>query len=594
MITSLNVLYSQKSDLFPLKQQFEAHPPQQCLIQVFSGLVQQAEIAQILKDLKDVFPLTPIIGTTTAGEISDGAITDEAVVINFSFFESTTVKSSLVAKYDDLWLAGKTLAGDLASSKPKAVILFGCSIKDKDKIDATPILAALSESLPEAIIAGGQAGDNGRGIVSYVFNEHGIVSHGAVAASLSGETLSVNNSYNLSWIPIGKKLKITKVTGRRVYTIDDYTPLDLYNHYLGSEVVAGLPLSAADFPLIIKREGIPMAIHPLGVNDDGSFNYMYSFEEGEQVQFGFCHSGLLRTGAKQTFDELKTNPVQAAFIYSCVSRKWILGRDINIEIAPLSKLASTAGFFAYGEYFTHHPRKCVFFSQTMTVLTLAELDFAQTPVFVDEIESLVTAEESRQFKTLRMLHRLVETSTREIEITNQKLAEVAHQDGLTGLANRRYFDRQLLDKLQLAQKTGNPLSLILIDVDEFKLYNDTYGHVEGDCCLRRVASMLGQIFADSENLAARYGGEEFVCILPNANFAEATLLAQKIKQDLTKLSIPHATSRVTDYLTVSMGIQTLNLITPEMTPKSLVELCDEQLYCAKRGGRNRFCGKQTG
>ncbi|MEL6579080.1 MAG: diguanylate cyclase [Cyanobacteria bacterium J06621_12] len=593
MITSLNVLYSQKSDLLPVKQQFKAHPPQQSLIQVFSGWVKQAEIATILEDLKDVFPLTPIIGTTTAGEISDGAITDEAVVVNFSFFESTTVKSSLVDKYDDLWLAGKTLAKDLASSKPKAVILFGCSIKDGDKIDATPILASLSESLPEAIVAGGQAGDNGNGVVSYVFNEHGIVSHGAVAASLSGDKLSVNNSYNLSWIPIGKKLKITKVTGRRVYTIDDYTPLDLYDHYLGSEVVTGLPLAAADFPLIIEREGTPMAIHPLGVNDDGSFNYMYSFEEGEQVQFGFCHSGLLRIGAKQTFDELKTNPIQAAFIYSCVSRKWILGQDINIEIAPLSKLALTAGFFAYGEYFTHHPRRCVFLSQTMTVLTLAESDPTKSPILVDELKSFITEEESRQFKTLRVLHRLVETSTREIEVTNQKLVEAAHKDGLTGLANRRYFDRQLSDQFQLAQKTGNPLSLILIDVDEFKLYNDTYGHVEGDCCLRRLSSMLKQIFSDSENLAARYGGEEFVCILPNTNFVKATLLAKRIKQDLTELAIPHATSRVINYLTVSMGIQTLNHITPKMTPKSLIELCDKQLYHAKRGGRNRFCGKQT-
>ncbi|MEM6612996.1 MAG: diguanylate cyclase [Cyanobacteria bacterium P01_C01_bin.72] len=577
----------------PVKQKFPEHPPHQCLIQVFSGLVKQAEIAKILEDIKDVFPLTHIIGTTTAGEILDGAITNETVVINFSFFESTTVKSSLVDQYDDLWLAGKTLARELATTQLKAVILFGCSIKGGDKIDATPILTSLSESLPETIIAGGQAGDNGKGIVSYVFNEHGIVSHGAVAASLSGEELSVNNSYNLSWIPIGKKLKITKVTGRRVYKIDNCTPLELYNHYLGSEVVAGLPLSAADFPLIIEREGIPMAIHPLVVNDDGSFDYMYSFAEGEQVQFGFCHSGLLRRGAKQTFDQLKLNPVQAAFIYSCVSRKWILGRDINIEVVPISRLASTAGFFAYGEYYTHYQSKCVFFSQTMTVLTLAELDSTVTPILVDEPESFISQEESRQFKTLQMLHRLVETSTREIEITNRKLAEVAHSDGLTGLANRRYFDCQLSDKLQLAQRTENPLSLILIDVDEFKLYNDTYGHVEGDFCLRQVAGLLKQIFSDSENLAARYGGEEFVCILPHTNFAQAILLAQKIKHGLTELAIPHATSRVTNYLTVSMGIQTLNHITLEMTPKSLIEMCDKQLYDAKRDGRNRFCGRQT-
>ena len=592
MITSLNVLYSQKSDLFSIKQRFKNHPAKQTLIQVFSGWVKQVEIEKLLDDLKEVFPQVPIIGTTTAGEILDGTITEETVVVNISFFESTTVKSSLVNKYDDLWLAGKTLARDLAASQPKAVILFGCSIKDGDKIDATQVLAALSESLPETIVAGGQAGDNGNGVISYVFNEHGIVSHGAVAASLSGKKLSVNNSYNLSWVPIGKKLKITKVTGRRVYTIDHQTPLELYQHYLGSEVVEGLPLAAADFPLIIERDGILMAIHPLGVNDDGSFNYMYSFDPGEQVQFGFCHSGLLRIGAKQNFDQLRTRPVQAAFIYSCVSRKWILGRDINIEIAPIAKLASTAGFFAYGEYFTHHQHKCLFFSQTMTVLTLAELDRFEIPVLAGEWDSLMTEEESKQFKTLRVLHRLVETSTREIEITNKKLAEVAHKDGLTGLSNRRYFDRQLLNKLQFAQRMGTPLSLVLIDIDEFKLYNDTYGHVEGDCCLRRVATVLKKVSQLSEDIVSRYGGEEFVCILPNTNFDEAMLLAEKIRQNLSKLSIPHVTSRVTNYVTVSIGVQTLNHITKRMTPEYFIEMCDEQLYCAKHNGRNRVCGTQ--
>ncbi len=593
MITNLNVLYSQKSDLLPIKQRFGHHPTEQTLIQVFSGQIKKTQIERLLKDLKDVFPSTAIIGTTTAGEILDKEVLENTVVINISFFESTTVKSSLVNQYDDLWLAGKTLALDLAAFAPKAVIVFGCSIKeDGNKIDATPLLAALYEALPQVIIAGGQAGDNGNGIITYVFTENGIVDRGAVAASLSGEHLSVNNSYNLSWVPIGKKLKITKVVGPRVYSIDNQTPLDLYNHYLGSEVVDGLPLTAADFPLIIERDGITMAIHALGVDDDGSFNYIHSFQVGEQVQFGFCHSGLLRIGAKKTFDELRISPVQAVFIYSCVSRKWILGQDINIEIAPISTLAPTAGFFAYGEYFTHSQSKCLFFGQTMTVLTLAELDRAKTPILADELKSFITEQESKQLKTLRVLHRLVETSAKEIEINNKKLAEMAHKDGLTGLSNRRYFDRQLLDELKRARRTGKPLSLILIDVDEFKLYNDTYGHVEGDCCLRGVATVLKQVPQRSEDIVSRYGGEEFVCILPNTNFDGAMFLAERIREDLSQLSIPHATSTVSNYLTVSIGVQTINNITKEITPEDFIVMCDKQLYSAKNSGRNRVCGEQ--
>jgi diguanylate cyclase (GGDEF)-like protein len=356
--------------------------------------------------------------------------------------------------------------------------------------------------------------------------------------------------------------------------------------------VEGLPLAAADFPLVIERDGIPMAIHALGVNEDGSFDYIHSFHSGEQVQFGFCHSGLLAIAAKQTFDELRVNPVQVAFIYSCVSRKWILGQDIHVEIAPIAHLATTAGFFSYGEYFTHSTGKCLFFSQTMTVLTLAELDGAETPAQKDESKQLITEAESKQLKTLRVLHRLVETSAKEIETINHKLSEMAHEDGLTGLFNRRYFDRQFTAEFRRAQRCGEPLSLILIDVDAFKLFNDTYGHVKGDSCLRAVAAVLKEIPQRPGDFVSRYGGEEFVCILPNTDFEGAMLLAEKIRQGVMKLLIPHPTSTVSEYLTVSVGVQTIEKIVEQMTPEAIVMMCDKQLYAAKMNGRNRICGNR--
>lgn len=593
MITSLNIKYCQKSDLLAVQQCFKQHPPERTLIQVFSGHVEKAEIEQLLQDLKDVFQGIPIIGSTTAGEILDGSVEENTVVVNFSFFDSTTVQTTLVDRYDDLWLAGKILAHNLATTNPKALILLGCGLKDRRTIDATPLLAALYEAFPQTVIAGAQAGDNGNGVISYVFTENGITAHGAVAASLSGESLSAHNSYNLSWVPIGKKLTITKAAGPRVYSIDNQSPRDLYNHYLGPEIVEGLPLSAADFPLVIERDGIPMAIHACGVNEDGSFDYIHSFHSGEQVQFGFCHSGLLAIAAKQTFDQLSIHPAQVAFIYSCVSRKWILGQDINIEIAPISKLATTAGFFAYGEYFTHPIGKCLFFSQTMTVLTLAELDETDTPTPTEELKPLITEAESKQLKTLRVLHRLVETSAKEIETINHKLSEMAHEDCLTGLFNRRHFEQQFIIEFKRAQRCGEPLSLILIDVDAFKRFNDTYGHVKGDSCLRAVAAVLKETPQRPGDFVSRYGGEEFICILPNTDFDGAMLLAEKIRQGVSRLAIPHSTSTVSNHLTVSIGVQTVEKITEQRTPEAIVIMCDEQLYAAKMNGRNRVYGNRV-
>ncbi|HEY9620505.1 MAG TPA: diguanylate cyclase [Crinalium sp.] len=593
MITSLNIQYSQKSDLLKVQRRFKQHPHEKILIQVFSGRITKTEIERILDDIKDVFQGVPIIGTTTAGEIVDANVEDNTVVVNFCFFDSTTVRTTFVDYCGDLWQDGKTLARDLISVPPQALILLGCGLKDGRTIDATALLSALYEEFPKTVIAGAQAGDNGHGVISYVFTENGIIEHGAVAASLSGERLSVHNSYNLSWVPIGKKLTITKAVGSRVYSIDNRSPLELYNHYLGPEVVEGLPLAAADFPLVIERDGIPMAVHARGVNDDGSFDYIHSFHSGEQVQFGFCHAGLLAIAAKQTFDALRAHPAQVAFIYSCVSRKWILGQDINIEIAPISKLATTAGFFAYGEYFTHPTGKCLFFSQTMTVLTLAELDGTEHSTLMSELKPLITEEESKQLKTLRVLHRLVETSATEIETINHKLSEMAHEDCLTGLFNRRHFDQHFTAEFKRAQRSGEPLSLILIDVDAFKLYNDTYGHVKGDSCLRAVAGVLKEIPQRPGDFVSRYGGEEFICILPNTDFEGAMFLAEKIRYGVSKLSIPHLTSSVSNHLTVSIGVQTVEQVTEQRNPEMIVMMCDEQLYAAKMNGRNRIYGNSA-
>jgi len=314
MIKIINFKYKNKADLYHAKQSLLDHPTEQILIQVFSGIIEKIQIEELLKELKETFPHTPIIGTTTSGEILNSTVLDDTVVISISIFQCTTVRTILERNNDNLLVTGSNIGEKLKATFPTALILFGCGLKNKRTIDASTMLSAIYTKLPNVVIAGAQAGDNGEGKNTFVFTEDGITDTGVAAAGLSGEHLEVNNTYNLSWVPIGKNMTITKVDGPRVYSIDDRSPYELYSHYLGKEVADGLPLSAADFPLIIKRNNITMAIHAIGVNDDGSFEYIHSFNPGEQVQFGFCHAGLLALGARNTYNDLKLKQVQAAFI----------------------------------------------------------------------------------------------------------------------------------------------------------------------------------------------------------------------------------------------------------------------------------------
>ena len=167
-----------------------------------------------------------------------------------------------------------------------------------------------------------------------------------------------------------------------------------------------------------------------------------------------------------------------------------------------------------------------------------------------------------------------------VELESQTLV-----DGLTGIANRRRFDQHLDDEFRRAKRNASPLSLIMIDVDYFKDYNDNYGHQHGDECLARIAGALCGVLHRPRDLAARYGGEEFTVVLPDTNEDGALQIAEAMRAEVESLKIEHAYSGVAGCVTISLGVSTL---IPELAAKtgSLIHAADRALYQAKRTGRN--------
>lgn len=169
----------------------------------------------------------------------------------------------------------------------------------------------------------------------------------------------------------------------------------------------------------------------------------------------------------------------------------------------------------------------------------------------------------------------------------QELQELSFRDGLTGVNNRRKFDAVYEREWQEAQRTGEPLSLLMFDVDFFKSYNDQYGHVEGDECLRRVARALQQAAHRPRDCLARYGGEEFVLLLPGAEASSARAVAQRCMQEVAHAGIVHVASPLGQQLTVSVGMGTA-LPGTQDDSKRFLETVDRCLYRAKHAGRNRI------
>ncbi|VUZ27955.1 Uncharacterised protein [uncultured Comamonas sp.] len=169
---------------------------------------------------------------------------------------------------------------------------------------------------------------------------------------------------------------------------------------------------------------------------------------------------------------------------------------------------------------------------------------------------------------------------------SETLEKMAFVDALTGLPNRRQFDQTLQAEWLRSQRSGQPLALLMIDIDFFKQYNDLYGHPGGDACLRAVAKVLRGAMGRSYDLVARYGGEEFVCLLPECTLEGASAKAQALCQAVRVLQLPHGGSKVAQHVTISVGVAAL-VPEAEQGSDQLLALADARLYCAKEAGRNR-------
>ncbi len=197
------------------------------------------------------------------------------------------------------------------------------------------------------------------------------------------------------------------------------------------------------------------------------------------------------------------------------------------------------------------------------------------------------------FHERSQLESRVSERTEALQKANLRLKKISMEDGLTGLANRRYLDQALGREVVRRDRHAAELSLMLIDIDYFKQFNDIYGHLEGDACLQEVALALQETCVRDSDIVARFGGEEFVIVMPNTGYSGGQRVAGKVMQQVASLDIYHSGSDISERLTVSVGMVTVPADI-SLTQHAIIELADEQLYLAKGTGRNRICACLAG
>lgn len=181
----------------------------------------------------------------------------------------------------------------------------------------------------------------------------------------------------------------------------------------------------------------------------------------------------------------------------------------------------------------------------------------------------------------------------EMQRLNHELEHLSFTDGLTGISNRRMFDKRLESEWMEARDTGKPVSLIVLDIDHFKRFNDIHGHIAGDECLKQVARALLNVVRRADDVVARFGGEEFIILLPETDQEVAHELATSCSDAIAQLRIPHGGSDVSPYVTASFGVGTARSTEP-MSHETFVREVDRVLYRAKAAGRNAIAVREEG
>lgn len=424
------------------------------LIQIFCG-----ESKKVLKEILDTLlkkvPQAICIGSSTDGEIDNGRITTRETIISISVFENTTIKTAY-ANEKDSFKNGMKLAKELCCSNTKAIIAFS----DGATTNGEEFLNGISFINNEIIVSGGMAADNANFKQTFISSQNEILTKGAVGISLNSDTLKVCNAYNFNWSPIGIEHVIEEVEANRVYKISGLTPLEFYEKYLGDYVAKALPATGIEFPLIIKKNGIPIARAVIQKHKDGSLSFAGNLHKGDRVKLGFGNVELIMNNPlKSLFKKCTVNETESFFIYACMARRRYMPDLINLEIKPFSTIANTSGFFTYGEFY-HNNGNNELLNQTLTVLALSEKDEANY-----EKKDLLHSSESKisdYARSLQALTHLIQQSSRDYNEQSKEL-EIGNKYAQNLIEAQKQFLKYAV------HETNTPLSVIMGNIEMYEM-----------------------------------------------------------------------------------------------------------------------------
>ncbi|MET3696302.1 diguanylate cyclase/phosphodiesterase with PAS/PAC sensor(s) [Bacillus oleivorans] len=380
---------------------------QNVLVNIFSGKISQNEILMMGKLITTHIPGAVIIGSTTDGEIASGAHTTEGILISFTVFEKTEIKSFSVKninKFNASFL-GEEIGSSYTSSDSKAIILYS----SLNASETGQFLEGIKKTAPQVKIAGGRACDNGDYVQSFVFDGNEVIADGITGVVLDSNKLTAYVGHHSSWKEVGRSFLITKAIGANVYALEHKKPLQILRQYLGERFVERLPLSGSEFPFLLKNQDdkYPIFIHKKG--DNGSIQLSQDVSEGDELTFAYADTEEIIEQTGKDLRKLTKKSIETIFLFPCMSRRRFLPDYTSYELEVFETIAPSVGFFCNGEI-VDTDEKIRIDGNVLTYIALSE-----TKQDKKEGAPLPKFKRSNQMNTMSTFTHLMEASTRDLQ-----------------------------------------------------------------------------------------------------------------------------------------------------------------------------------
>lgn len=380
-----------------------------------------------------------------------------------------------------------------------------------------------------------------------VFCRGKILSHGLLAVCFISDTLEIDIKHSMGWQSIGQDMVITKTDKYNVVKeLDGKSAIGVYEKYLGISRSANFATEILEFPIIVRRHGHDIPRVAINYTKSGALVFGGDVRLNDKIKLSFGDPGAIFRETEKACRDLVDFDAEAILLFSCISRRFFMRKNASVEIEAYKTVAPVEIHYSHGEIcrIGNHIevlnicsvavgfRERIREVRDRKNLRFVQSDFTEHMSVVERMArfiAVITKEQTAMNKKLKEINA-------SLEEANSKLAELAKKDSLTHLFNRGQTEQIFRDAITEAQKGRRLLTVMMVDIDEFKALNDRHGHKTGDEVLVNVSNIISKEIGPSDT-AGRWGGEEFLIIMPDSFKEEGLNLAENMRHKIENLSI---------------------------------------------------------